>query len=86
MCVVYGTFSHYKDEKLLRICETQRAERLYEISRFYKDNVFIRSSHVDSAKDKFAADIFYHKNCMRSYEQIYRKRSKVSMINIVSEE
>ena len=52
----------------MRICETKRAKQFIRAMKFNKDCVYGRSSIVyETLGDIFAADIFYHRNCMSQY-------------------
>lgn len=75
-CIICSCAKHNQDRTLFRISEDARAERFYEITRYFKDDLFLRTSHIQNAKDIFAADIYYHKNCMRTYERSYAKKKK----------
>ena len=72
-CIICDMSSHNKDSTTLRICETKRAENFFQITRFYQDDVFRRTAHLQDAEDVFAADIYYHKNCLRGYELKYER-------------
>lgn len=59
--------------KKCRIEEVERAKFFFKISKFYKDNVFIKTFDLSYPSDVFAADIFYHTDCLRSSERKYER-------------
>ena len=67
VCIIRGR-AVPKDKELFRICEVDRANRLLEISNFYKDDVFTRTCCLQNPADVFAADLYYYGNCWRAYE------------------
>ncbi|KAJ8679187.1 hypothetical protein QAD02_014974 [Eretmocerus hayati] len=77
-CVFCGSPYHSKDRKLFRISEQKRAQRFFDLTRRRQDNVFVRTSHVLDVPGVFAADIYYHKYCMRDYEYQSETHEKVA--------
>ena len=71
ICVICGFCYNDSNAKKYKICEIHRATNFLKIIRFYQDEVFTRCSHLQDPKDIFAADIYYHSNCLRAYEQKY---------------
>lgn len=64
-CIICCSGS-FHDQNKYRICERDRANRFLEITRYNKDDVFTRTSHLQTADNVFAADLYYHKNCLRT--------------------
>ncbi|KAG0716180.1 hypothetical protein GWK47_010311 [Chionoecetes opilio] len=56
-----------KNQVLYRFSESDRAALFVDALNFYKDEVKTRCASLDTAGDVFAADIFYHGNCLRQY-------------------
>lgn len=72
-CVICGSIWNAKISKKFRICEQDRGVNFLKITRFFKDEVFTRTADLKNLESLFAADIYYHKNCMRSYEKKYER-------------
>lgn len=77
LCIICNYQSKYENEIVkYRICEKNRAETFLKISRHFQDDVFTRTANLKSFSDVFAADIYYHPNCMRMYERKFDKFCK----------
>ena len=63
-CIMCGNKTVRKDNKLYRLCETERAEPFLRTTKFNMDTVFIKVSIFDKPDDLFAADIMSHKQCV----------------------
>ncbi|KAJ8669425.1 hypothetical protein QAD02_000684 [Eretmocerus hayati] len=69
ICVICGVSYHTKDQRrLYRISEQERAQRFLDLRELRQDKVFVRTSHIYDVDGVFAADIYYHRHCMRAYE------------------
>ena len=53
-----------RNRVLYRISESNRATLFLDALNFYKDEVQTRCTFLDTAGDVFAADVFYHRNCL----------------------
>ena len=71
-----------RNRKLYRISESDRAMLFLDALNFFKDEVMTRCAFVGSAGDVFAADIFYHGNCMRQYLLKYERQVAALFENI----
>ena len=63
----------HTDNKLLRLCETDRANVFISASRFNLDDVYTRTSFYDVKENLFAADILSHKQCLNKYLLQYKR-------------
>ena len=64
------------------ISESDRAELFIDALNFYKDEVKTRCVFLDTAGDVFAADVFYHGNCLRQYLLKYNRQIDALFENI----
>ena len=75
VCVICGsdcrTVKRKKVHKLLRVCEKQRAQKLLNAAKFFKDRVYTATAAMHEPEDVFAADIYYHSYCCRDYFNKY---------------
>ena len=55
------------DNQKLRICETRRAKQFLSAIKFNKDEFITRFILCKTVDDMFAAEVMYHKNCMKNY-------------------
>lgn len=58
-----------------RISERNRAKLFFEASRYFLDDVSLRSSHINDEEGVFAADIYCHGSCIKSYLLKYERRN-----------
>ena len=63
----------HKNNKLFRLCETDRANLFISATRFNLDDVYTRTSFYDTKEQVFAADILTHKQCMNKYLLQYER-------------
>lgn len=63
-----------RNRVLYRISESDRAALFVDALNFYKDEVKTRCAFLDTAGDVFAADIFYHANCLLQYMQMFKRQ------------
>ena len=56
-----------RNRVLYRISESNRATLFLDALNFYKDEVQTRCTFLDTAGNVFAADVFYHGNCLHKY-------------------
>ena len=71
-----------RNRVLYRISESDRAELFIDALNFYKDEVKTRCVFLDTAGDVFAADVFYHGNCLRQYLLKYNRQIDALFENI----
>ena len=64
----------------IRIEDTKCAVNFLNANNFYKDVVYMRCILYKSAKDLFAADMMYHKLCMKGY-LLHFKRNVETIVN-----
>lgn len=70
-CAVCGYERHKQERQTYRICELERASKFFDNTRLFKDDVYTRYSHLQTATDVFAADIYCHKTCIKSHLKKY---------------
>lgn len=59
----------------------QTAQQVFQIARYFKDEVFTRTAFMQNREDILANNIPYHNHCMRNYERKYgRKMKNISVI------
>ena len=63
-----------------RICEKNRARCFYAAINFNHDDVFTRCALIEKYEDIFAADMYVHKSCIRSYLRQF-ERDTQSILN-----
>ncbi|KAK4291456.1 hypothetical protein Pmani_035718 [Petrolisthes manimaculis] len=71
-----------RNRVLYRISESDRAALFLDALNFYKDEVKTRCAFLDTAGDVFAADVFYHGNCLRQYLLKYKRQIDALFENI----
>ena len=75
ICVICGsvckTIKQTKVHQLFRVCEKQRAQKLLNAARFFKDQPYTHTASMHGPEDVFAADIYYHSYCCRNYFNRY---------------
>ena len=71
-----------RNRVLYRISESDRATLFIDAINFYNDDVKTRCVFIDTAGDVFAADIFYHGNCLRQYLIKYQRHVDALFKNI----
>ena len=54
-----------------RFCCEERIKTFLNASRFFKDEVFCRTSGLNSCEDITASDLFYHDTCFKRYAAKY---------------
>ena len=59
-----------------RISEVDGARNFSEAAKFLNDSVSVKVAYIDTVAEVFAADIFYHSQCMRKYLHAY-DRAKI---------
>ena len=67
ICIICNKSKHKNDKETFRICEVNRAKLFLEARKFNLDDVYTRTSTLESVEDVFAADIMCHKNCINNY-------------------
>ena len=66
----------YEYNKYRFSCE-ERIETFLNATRFFKDEVFCRTSDLNSCEDITAADLFYHDTCFKRYSAKYSSCIKI---------
>ena len=82
-CIICGNKTVRKDNKLYRLCETERAEPLLRATEFNMDTVFIKVSIFDKPDDLFTADIMSHKQCVNIGSFISLKLLSITFTTII---
>ena len=72
-CIICNFGQHLTCTVVYRICTPSRAREFMNAYLLFGDAVFTRCSTYSSEGDIFAADIYYHSNCMSNYLKKYRK-------------
>ena len=67
ICIICNKHKHKKDKNTFQICEVSRAKLFLEARKFNLDDVYTRTSTLESIEDVFAADIMCHKSCINNY-------------------
>ena len=62
ICIICQQQYMHKDNKLFRLCETDRANLFISATKFNLDDVYTRISFYKTKEKLFAADILSHKN------------------------
>lgn len=70
-CIICGYYSHKGEKQTFRISEKERADKFFQITRFFQDDVFVQCSDLENSSDIFASDIYCHKNCIKLYLKKY---------------
>ena len=73
ICIICQQQYMHRDNKLFRLCETDRANLFISATRFNLDDVYTRTSFYDTKEQLFAADILSHKQCMNKYLLQYER-------------
>lgn len=66
-CIICYHIKCHGDSKRYRVSERDCANNLLKATAFYKDIVQTRIVFLETIEDVFAADIMYHKGCLRKY-------------------
>ena len=74
VCIICDQKKCKGDEKKFRISEANQAKKFLSAINFFKDDVHRRSILLETVGDVFAADIMYHRNCMRKLHNQVPKR------------
>lgn len=90
VCVICGsdckTVKQQKVHKLLRICETQIAQKLLNAAKLLQDCVYTATAAMCGPDDVFAADIYYHSYCCKEYFNKYNLKIAEIMKSLEAEE
>ena len=52
-----------------RICESERAQHLLEVTAFFQDEVCKQTYDIQKIYGVFGADIYYHHACLSKYNK-----------------
>lgn len=90
VCVICGsdckTVKQQKVHKLLRICETQIAQKLLNAAKLLQDRVYTATAAMCGPDDVFAADIYYHSYFCKEYFNKYILKIAEIMKSLEAEE
>ena len=53
----------------------KRAKQFLSTTKFFKDDIYTRTIFLNNVGDVFAADILYHRNCLRNYILKFQRES-----------
>ncbi len=81
VCVVCGSKKHNGVYYKYRISEEGRATKFLIASLYFLDEVYTRTCDLHDPAAVFGADLYCHKNCIRSYLQKYDKSLKKNESN-----
>lgn len=81
-CIICSQKKRRGCYKLLRISESERAEKFMKAFNFFKDMVFDKCFILQTSNDICAAGIYYHKSCLNQYFQEYKQKLKSKTNNI----
>ena len=79
-CVICNKIGYKGDKFKSQILSRDRAGRFLEAVRANKDDVFTRVADLDTADTLIAADIFYHKQCMRKYLDAHEQALRTCLL------
>ena len=79
-CVICNKIGYKGDKCKSQILSKDRAGRFLEAVRASKDDVFTRVADLDTADTLIAADIFYHKQCMRKYLDAHEQALRTCLL------
>ena len=79
-CVIFNKIGYKGDKFKSQILSRDGAVRFLEAVQANKDDVFTRVADLDTPDTLIAADIFYHKQCMRKYTDSYEKLQKTCVL------
>ena len=77
-CIICGQIKHGNTREKHRICETNRAGTFLAATMFFKDDVYVRTSDLEDESAVFGSDLYYHKFCLETYLQKYKRQSHQS--------
>lgn len=72
-CIICGYMKHNNEKAKYRICEKDRAQLFLDASRYFKDEVFLRTAHLVNVEGVFTADLRCHEACIKNYIRNYTK-------------
>lgn len=86
-CIVYGCSSQLKVYSKCRISEYTGAEYFFEAASYFRDKVYTRIPDLQTPYILIPADLYVHKNCIRSYEKSMNvpRMTKVNMKHVLFE-
>lgn len=70
-CVVCLKFKSKNVSRTYRISEEDSAVKFLDATRYFQDEVFSKTAHLTDILSVYAADIYYHKLCLRKYFRKY---------------
>ena len=73
ICIICNKHKHKQDKETFQICEVSRAKLFLEARKFNPDEVYTRTTTLESIEDVFAADIMCHKSCINNYVVEYKR-------------
>lgn len=59
-----------------RISTFERTQMFLDATRFFKDEVYERVLYLEEPGDVLAADIYYHRDCLRRYLLVFEREKK----------
>lgn len=72
-CVICNTAKHAGTYNKCRISEDERASKFLDATVYFQDKVYIRTCDIQSISGVYGADVYCHKNCIRSYLQQHKR-------------
>ena len=87
VCVICGSdCKTVKQQKVLRICEKQIAQKLLNAAKLLQDRVYTETAAMCGPEDVFAADIYSHSYCCKEYFNKYNLKNVEIMKSQEAEE
>ena len=75
LCIICNRLKCKGTTDIFRICENERVQSFLDATKYYLDEVYTRTSTLNTIQDVFASDVYCHKLCINNYLLKY-KRSK----------
>ena len=83
-CVCCGNLKNKGNYEKFRISESERAQKFLQAVVYFQDDTYTRTCDLQSVDSVFGADIYCHKNCIRSYilnydREINKKKGNMNL-------
>ena len=73
-CIICNKQKSKGVTETFRICEYERAQSFIDATKYYLDEVYTRTSTLNTAEDVFANDLHCHKLCINNYLLKYKRQ------------
>lgn len=78
LCVVCSKTKAKNVSQTFRICEEDCTVQFLEVTRYFQDEVFSKTSHLTDVLSVYAADVYYHNLCLRKYFRKYERERRMN--------